>query len=80
MGQTIEAWFDGDVFRPEEPVTLTPNTRVRITLEAVGTEEEQPISFLRVARDLKLDGPPDWSANVDQYLYGKLHTDEPSWC
>ncbi|HET6976731.1 MAG TPA: hypothetical protein VFI24_10440 [Pyrinomonadaceae bacterium] len=27
-------------------------------------------SFLRVARSLKLDGPPDWSSRLDDYLYG----------
>jgi hypothetical protein len=26
-------------------------------------------SFLQTARSLNLDGPPDWSANVERYLY-----------
>jgi hypothetical protein len=28
-------------------------------------------SFLRTARALNLDGPLDWSANLDNYLYGE---------
>ncbi len=29
MTKTLEATFDGSVFRPEEPVELQPNTRVQ---------------------------------------------------
>jgi len=28
-----------------------------------------PYSALEVARHLNLSGPPDWSENLDQYLY-----------
>ena len=28
-------------------------------------------SFLQTARALKLDGPPDWSARLEEYLYGE---------
>jgi predicted DNA-binding antitoxin AbrB/MazE fold protein len=34
MGQTIEAIYDGAVFRPTAPVKLKPNTRVRVTVSA----------------------------------------------
>ena len=38
MGQVIEAIYDGAVFRPTVPVTLKPNTRVRVTVARdVGT-------------------------------------------
>ena len=33
MVTTIEATFDGSVFRPAEPIQLEPNTRVRLTVE-----------------------------------------------
>jgi hypothetical protein len=69
MDRTIEATFDGQVFRPTEPVSLPPNTVVRLTVEPVSTE--QPTSFLRTALSLKLDGPPDWASNLDKYLYGR---------
>ena len=70
MVKTIEAVFDGTVFRPTESVALPPNTRVRVTIETVLPAESEAPSFLRTARALHLDGPPDWSANIDEYLYG----------
>ena len=69
MNLTIEAVFDGKTFQPTEPVTLAPNTRVKITILPQNGDNEQ--SFLDVARSLNLDGPPDWSLNLDHYLYGE---------
>lgn len=71
MSQTLEAVFDGKVIHPAEPIALEPNTRVRIVIETVTEAEAKPVSFLRAARSLKLDGPADWSTNLDQYLYGE---------
>lgn len=70
MISTIDAVFDGKVFRPNQPPILEPNTRVRLTIETVSQEAEQPVSFLQVAQTLNLDGPPDWAANLETYLYG----------
>ena len=70
MVKRIEALFDGTVFHPTEPIALAPNTRVRITIETVLPAEGKATSFLRTARALHLEGPPDWSANIDEYLYG----------
>ena len=69
MVKTIEAVFDGEVFRPENPLSLEPNTRVRITIETVELSTEQELSFLDTARSLNLEGPPDWAMNKDAYLY-----------
>lgn len=75
MGKTVEALFDGMVLRPTEPLTLEPNTRVWIVIET--TPPPTPTqSFLRTARSLNLDGPPDWSANLEHYLYGSATQDE----
>jgi len=68
MATTIEATFDGQVFRPAGPVSLPPNTTVRITIEPLPAP---PMSFLRTARSLNLEGPPDWASNLDKYLYGE---------
>jgi hypothetical protein len=68
MATEIEATFDGHVFRPTGPVSLPPNTTVRITIEPL---PDRPTSFLRTARALNLEGPPDWATNLDTYLYGK---------
>ena len=67
MTKTLHATFDGEVLRPEEPVPLAPNTRVRITILDI---EDQPRSVLDVAQSLNLEGPPDWSERFDEYLYG----------
>ncbi len=64
LSQTLDAIFDGDVFRPDSPVELEPNTRVRIIIEAAETPAQKPESFLQVARSLKLEGPPDWSSSL----------------
>lgn len=71
MVKTIQAVFDGTVFRPSEPIPLKPNTRVQITIETTLPVAEEGLSFLQVARTLNLEGPPDWSANLEEYLYGE---------
>lgn len=71
MTTTLYATFDGEVLRPDSPVPLAPNTRVRITVETEQEGESPPGSFLRTAQGLNLDGPPDWSARLDEYLYGE---------
>ena len=74
MSQTLDATFDGSVFRPDQPIELEPNTRVRITIEPSPSPGQNSQSFLRVARSLNLDGPPDWSSRLDDYLYGDTET------
>lgn len=37
----------------------------------VSRSEATPYSALEVARHLNLAGPPDWSENLDYYLYGE---------
>ena len=77
MSQTLDATFDGEVFRPDGPIQLEPNTRVRLTIEPVPTSAPpESESFLRVARSLNLEGPPDWSSRLDEYLYGGTDTSD----
>ena len=68
MVKTIEAVYDGKVLRPEGPLTLEPNTRVRITFETVEPTTDETASFLDTARSLNLDGPPDWATSLETYL------------
>jgi predicted DNA-binding antitoxin AbrB/MazE fold protein len=69
MSTTIEATFDGDVFRPNRPVPLSPNTQVRLTVESMPATTNPPTSFLRTARELGLQGPPDWASNFHEFGY-----------
>jgi hypothetical protein len=66
--KTIDAMFDGNVFRPSEPVALTPNTHVRITFETSALSIEPATSFLDTASSLKLEGPADWSVNLRRLI------------
>jgi hypothetical protein len=81
MTTVIDATFDGEVFRPSQPIRLEPNTQVRLTIESARPESAtptlgEPYSFLKYAASLKLDGPPDWSANIDKYLYPDTHSED----
>ncbi|CAN5604901.1 hypothetical protein BH24GEM3_BH24GEM3_05640 [soil metagenome] len=71
MTRTLFATFDGEVLRPEEPVALAPNTRVRLTIETTEVNETSSASFLRTAQALNLQGPANWSARIEDYLYGE---------
>lgn len=74
MTLIVEAIVDGDTLRCREPIALPTNTRVRVTIET--SQDVKPgntTSFLTTARRLNLDGPPDWSENIDKYLYGVEH-------
>jgi len=62
---------------------MTRTVQAKITVETpeMATEEPQgerrpsppglgePYSFLKYAASLNLDGPEDWSENLDDYLY-----------
>lgn len=73
MVTTIRATFDGKVLHPSEPLDLEPDTEVEITIRSA--DEERP-SFHRVARSLKLKGPPDYSTRWKDYLYGDAEFDD----
>ncbi len=73
MTQTLEAVYDGVVLRPDETLDVKPNTRVRLVVETLPGQGED--SFLDTAMSLNIQGPVDWSRNVDKYLYGELHDD-----
>ncbi len=72
IGRTLTVVFDGEVFRPTEPVHLPANTAYRVTIEeerATEPEEEPPLmKYLRMAQ--KLDLPADFAEQHDHYLYG----------
>ena len=70
MTQTLEAVFDGKVLRPDTQLKLRRNTRVRVTVETIKPAKKKR-SFLRTAKSLKLQGPRDWSTQIEDYLYEK---------
>jgi predicted DNA-binding antitoxin AbrB/MazE fold protein len=76
MVKVVDALFDGKVFHPLEPVALEPNTQVKLQVEFVPGNKKAVKSFLQTARSLNLDGPPDWSENLDHYLYDEASDSE----
>lgn len=75
MVQTLEALFDGEVFHPDERLVIAPNTRVRLVIETLPEKKKNLASFLDTAIEANLDGPEDWSVNIDAYLYGEESSD-----
>ena len=61
MSDTIEAVYDGTVFRPENDVKLKPNTRVEITVTVKTEKQTTPQKFqvrskhLGIRQDLNYD-------------------------
>lgn len=69
MIQTLDALFDGKNLVPEVPLNIKSGTRVRVIVESLSPEvKPTPKSFLQTAKSLKLQGNPDWSTNINQYL------------
>lgn len=71
MTKTIEATFDGEVLRPDEPIELAPNTRVRVIIDTTLHSDRQPFIFLEAAQALRLEGPSDWAIRFEDYLYAQ---------
>ncbi len=71
MSLTIDATFDGEVFRPDEKIDLEPNTKVKLELVVKKKEKTgEPHSFINYVRSVSIDAPPDFATNIDEYLYG----------
>ena len=72
MARTIIAVFDGEVFRPCEPIDLPVNTAYRLTVEegepAAPGDESPLMRYLDLVQELDL--PPDFAAQHHHYLYG----------
>ena len=70
MEKIVNATFDGEVFRPDEPVDLEPNTKVRLQLTVKKKKSGKPGVFLDYILSVSIDAPPDYATNIDDYLYG----------
>jgi len=68
MTLILEAIYDGSVLRPKQPLELAPNTIVKVTVETIGGAYSA--DFVDACLTANLDGPEDWSENLDNYLYG----------
>lgn len=87
MERIVDATYDGEVVRFDVPVDLAKDTKVRVMIGeapkklkleyAKKKKGGEPYAFLEYLASLKLDGPSDFSSNLDDYLYhGKQFPDE----
>jgi hypothetical protein len=72
MEKTLTVVFDGEVFRPSVPVDLEPNKRYLITIISQSPPPKEGESAWDVLDRMTgtVEGPGDWSAEHDHYLYG----------
>ncbi|URD52745.1 antitoxin family protein [Chroococcidiopsis sp. CCNUC1] len=70
MSETITVVFDGQVFRPDSPPNLEPNTRYTITVESVEPVVKDNAWDVLEAMAGTVEAPSDWSSQHDHYLYG----------
>jgi hypothetical protein len=71
----FSAHFDGQNICPDEPVSLPENVPLRITVDAEATPAAHATGSLDLFDRLEaeaglIDGPTDWAAEHDHYLYG----------
>jgi hypothetical protein len=66
--------YDGEVFRPQEPVNLEPNTLYLIVVQVPLTEEDVntdgDVWDLLESMAGSVIAPEDWSVEHNHYLYG----------
>ena len=71
MDKTLTATYDGQVFRPDAPLDLAPNSRYVITLHlAQPAAAEGNVGDLLEELAGTVDAPEDWAGEHDRYLYG----------
>lgn len=71
-GGTIEV--RNSAFPAGEEVEVIVLLPTRTTKPSAG----DPYAYLGILEGANLEGPPDWSAHLDDYLYGgKTHDGEP---
>ena len=69
--KTLEATFDGAVFRPDTPPGIPPDTRCRISVEEIPSEEPRGNVWDVLERLAgTIDAPEDWAEEHDHYIHG----------
>ncbi len=73
-GRPAAVLVDYDVY--EAMVAQLEETGEQVEQTSAEAQSERtPDSFLTVAQSVDLDGPTDWSSNLDAYLYGGKQID-----
>jgi hypothetical protein len=70
----LNATYDGKgVITLNEQIPIPPNTPIRVKIFERAEEIIEKGSFLKTAASLNLDGPSDWSENIENYLYNRMN-------
>jgi hypothetical protein len=70
MIKTLTVIYDGEALRPADPIDLKPNARYLVTVEQEVAVAEGENAWDILARLTgKVEGPEDWAAEHDHYLY-----------
>jgi hypothetical protein len=70
------AHYDGQHLSPDEPVELPTGTPLQVTVEElVAPQESSPLNLKLLFDEIEakaalFDGPEDFAAELDHYLYG----------
>jgi len=70
MAITIDAEYNGTAFIPIDSVSLKKNRKYRLIVEETTDEKNQTAWDILQNHIGSIDGPEDWSENLDHYLYG----------
>lgn len=79
MIKTFRARVVAGVLQLEERVDLPDGTVVDVTVDTPVPSTEKtgkPYSAIEALINANIEGPPDWSANIDHYLYGTEREEE----
>ena len=82
MTKTLDVIYDGEVFKPEQTISLAPNRKYRITVDSEpivsGMGEKNAWDVLESLTG-SIEAPEDWAEQHDHYLYGTpKHGNNPS--
>ena len=71
MAITLEAVFDGEIFRPEGKIDLVPNRHYMLVIREKG-EVPDSLNAWDILDKLTgtVESPEDWALEHDHYLYG----------
>jgi len=70
MSKTIDVEYDGAVFIPIGQVNLKKNQKYRLIIEEESNQEQNQNAWDVLKKHIgTIDGPEDWSENLDYYLY-----------
>ena len=78
------AHFDGRNLLPDEPVDLPTDKPLRVTVEeAAGRGDAAPLDLAKFFGAIEaerglIEGPADWAAEHDHYLYGAAREERSS--